>query len=87
LATAPDAPLSTLVAAWQPILANLSALSAANGGKKIIYAEIGYASFSGAAVQPWACCTGMPDLAAQATAFTAFFQTAWTQPWFGGGKQ
>jgi hypothetical protein len=33
--------------------------------KSVVFAEIGYASFAGAAAQPWACCTGLPDLQAR----------------------
>jgi hypothetical protein len=84
LSATPDPNVTALVEAWQPIAANLSALSASLGGKKVVFAEIGYASFVGAAVQPWACCSGPVDLATQANLFAAFFQAVWTQPWFGG---
>jgi hypothetical protein len=83
LATQNDPNITTLMQAWQPIMANLSA-AATKWQKQIVFAEIGYASFTGAAVQPWACCSGAPDLTTQATLYEAFFQTVWQQSWFAG---
>jgi hypothetical protein len=80
-----DPSLAQLTAAWQPILTNLSALSAAWGGKRILFPEIGYASFLGAAADPPSCCSGEPALALQARLFQAFLQAVLPQPWFGGG--
>jgi hypothetical protein len=72
-----------LVAAWQPYISTLAAASA-NWSMPIVFSEIGYASFTGAANQPWACCSGLPDTQLQANLFQAFFQSVWVQPWFAG---
>lgn len=84
LAQHPDPTLAEAVAGWAPIIANLSAFSAANDNKGFVFAEIGYASFRDAAVNAPACCTGPPDLATQAILYSSFFAAVWPQPWMAG---
>ena len=84
LASHADPTLAEAVAGWAPIVKNLSAFSAANGGKRFIFAEIGYASFRDAAIDAPACCSGPPDPATQSTLYQSFFEAVWPQPWFAG---
>jgi hypothetical protein len=84
LASHPDPTLAEAVAGWSPIIANLSAFSAAHGGKRFIFAEIGYASFVDAAVNAPACCSGPPDTATQAVLYQSFFNAVWPQPFLAG---
>lgn len=83
LSATPDPSLAAATAAWQPIVASLADL-AARWNRSIVFAEVGYASWSGAAVQPWACCTGPADQATQAILYQALFDAVWQQPWFAG---
>ena len=84
LASHPDPTLAEAVAGWAPIVANLSRFSAANGGKKFVFAEIGYASFTNAAIDAPACCSGPPDPQTQAVLYQSFFDAVWNQPWLAG---
>ena len=84
LASHPDPTLDEAMAGWAPIVANLSAFSAAHGGKQFIFAEIGFASWQRAAVDAPGCCAGPPDPATQGVLYASFFQAVYAQPWLGG---
>jgi len=84
LASHADPTLAEAVAGWAPLVANLSAFSAAHGGKPFIFAEIGYASYVNAAIDAPGCCSGPPDLATQAVLYESFFAAVWPQPWLAG---
>lgn len=84
LASHANPTLAEAVAGWAPLIANLSAFSAAHGGKPFIFAEIGYASYVDAATDAPGCCTGPPDSATQAVLYDSFFTAVWPQPWFAG---
>ena len=74
-----------LAAAWQPWLAQLAGLSADNGGKRILFTEIGYRSQDGAAQHPWEWASGgAVDLAEQALLYRVAFEQVYDAPWFGG---
>ena len=74
-----------LVAAWQPLLADLAALSTANGGKRILFTEVGYRSQNGAAQHPWEWQSGgAVDLAEQALLVEVAFEQVFDEPWFAG---
>ena len=79
-----DPSLEEAVAGWAPIVANLSAFSAAHGGKPFIFAEIGFASWQRAAVDAPGCCAGPPDPATQAVLYASFFQAVYPQPFLAG---
>lgn len=79
-----DPSLEEAVAGWAPIVANLSAFSAAHGGKQFIFAEIGFASWQRAAVDAPGCCAGPPDPATQAVLYASFFQAVYPQPFLAG---
>lgn len=71
----PDPPVDALVKAWQPIVANLSALSKQWGDKKIIFCEIGYRSYALTARYPGVYQGhSPPDMQAQVNAYDALFQ-------------
>ena len=84
LSKAPDPSLAQIKQGWQPVLANLSALSHKWGGKKIVLAEIGYCSRTGAASSPAGPKGDGIDLALQTRLFQAFFEEAWVADWFAG---
>ena len=89
-----DLALSEVAAAWEALMPNFAAVSAATGGKKIVCTEIGWSS------RPWAYVyrAGQPRLdpedcsvadqcvsnAGQAIAYESFMQTLYAQPWFDG---
>ncbi|MBL7073158.1 MAG: hypothetical protein ISS33_05205 [Candidatus Omnitrophica bacterium] len=52
--------------------------------KPIIFTEIGYASYAGAAREPWKGGTGEVDTLRQANCYTAFFEVVWWREWFKG---
>ena len=81
-----DNPTATQIAAkWQPILAQLAGLSAAEGDKPIIFTEIGYRSQNGAAQHPWEWASGgAVDLAEQALLYQVAFEQVSDEPWFAG---
>jgi hypothetical protein len=84
LATAPQADVDSLVAAWQPVRARLAALSARTG-KPIVFTEIGYRSERGAAAEPWRWRARQPaDSLEQAACYEAAFRALWNEPWFAG---
>ena len=76
--------LEAAVAGWGPIVANLSAFVAAHGNLGVVFAEIGYASYTHAATNAPGCCDGPPDPATQAILYESFFQAVWPQPWMAG---
>ncbi len=84
LASHADPTLEEAVAGWAPIVANLSAFSAARGGKPFIFAEIGFASWQRAAVDAPGCCAGPPDPSTQAVLYASFFEAVYPQPWLAG---
>lgn len=75
--------LTSIKQAWSPRISALSSLSSSTG-KQILFAEIGYASSSIAAVEPWSYNQGTPDPALQALLYQAFFEAVWNQPWLAG---
>ncbi len=80
-----DPTLEEAVAGWAPIVGNLSQFYQAQGGAKgFVFAEIGYASYQRAAVDPPGCCVGPPDAATQAVLYEAFFTAVYGQPWLAG---
>ena len=80
-----DPTLEEAVAGWAPIVGNLSQFHQAQGGAKgFVFAEIGYASYQRAAVDPPGCCVGPPDAATQALLYQAFFTAVYGQPWLAG---
>ena len=84
LASAPDPALSTIITNWTPYIELLSNFSS-KWGKQIIFCEIGYRSYSNAAMQPWAFTgNGVPDMQAQYNLYKAFFQTAYLEHYFAG---
>jgi hypothetical protein len=85
LASHPDPTLQEAVAGWAPIIGNLSQFYTEQGAAKgFILAEIGYASYQGAAQDPPGCCVGPPDAPTQAILYASFFQAVYTQPWLAG---
>ncbi len=82
----PDATPSreALVAAWQPVLTKLEALSLKHR-KPVLFTEIGYRSVDGAAWRQWEIPREAPaNLEAQRVAYEAFFETVWPRPWVAG---
>lgn len=83
-----DPTLAEATAGWADIIGNASAFwksaQGGNGTKGIIFAEIGYASWVGAATNPPSCCSGPPDPTTQAILYQSFFDAVWGQPWMAG---
>ncbi len=81
-----NSPTATELAdAWEPVLAGLADLSAAEGHKPIIFTEIGYRSQNGAAQHPWDWASGgAVDLAEQALLYRVAFEQVSDEPWFAG---
>lgn len=52
--------------------------------KPVIFTEIGYASYEGAAREPWKGDEGKVDTIRQAKCYTAFFEVVWWREWFRG---
>jgi len=75
--------LEEIKTAWEPIQQTLAATSS-KFNKKVIFSEIGYASFDRAPIAPNECCSGNPNLETQDVLFEAFFETVWQQDWFKG---
>jgi hypothetical protein len=84
LATVPTTDVPTLVAAWAPIVSQLSATSA-HWGKPILFTEAGYASQVGTTTDPssWSLST-TPAPLEQAAAYQALLTALSPQPWFAG---
>jgi hypothetical protein len=73
-----------LTRGWQPIVAQLAALSAKHG-KPIVFTEIGYRSADGAAWRQWEIPRDAPvNTDAQRLAYEVFFDVVWPQPWLAG---
>ncbi|EMR03143.1 glycoside hydrolase family 113 [Cesiribacter andamanensis] len=84
LSQADQPSLQALSAHWQPHLDAIGTL-ASQQQKPVLFTEWGYRSVGGASREPWRSdTTGPADLQAQATAYKAFFQTAWPQKWLAG---
>jgi len=84
LANRSDPTPAEAAAGWAPIVADLAAFSAAQGGKGVIFAEMGYASWRNASIDAPGCCSGPPDPATQALLYASFFAAVWPQPWMAG---
>ena len=82
-----DAPAPTRaerVAAWQPVIAGLEALSR-KFDRPVLFTEIGYRSTEGAAWRQWELPRRGPmNVEVQRVAYEAFFEAVWPQPWFAG---
>ncbi|HEX7154911.1 MAG TPA: hypothetical protein VF618_25750 [Thermoanaerobaculia bacterium] len=84
LVDAPKPSREELVRAWQPVVARLAQL-ARDERKPIVFTEIGYRSAEGAAWRQWELPRTAPlALDVQATAYEAFFEAVWPQPWLAG---
>lgn len=74
----------TLVAAWQPMVARLGALSR-RWDRTVVFTELGYRSADFATEHPWLVDReAAVNLDLQVAAYEAFFEAVWPQPWFGG---
>ncbi|HEX2833641.1 MAG TPA: hypothetical protein VHW00_11530 [Thermoanaerobaculia bacterium] len=81
LVDAPSPDRESLVRAWQPIAAQLEALST-KYQKPVLFTEIGYRSADGAAWRQWEIPRNAPlNLDAQRVAYESFFETIWPRPW------
>ena len=73
-----------LISAWSQEKERLGALSA-RWKRKVVFTELGYRSADFGAWKHWEIKDGAPvNLAAQANAYEAFFETVWPEPWCGG---
>lgn len=70
--------------AWNLIAQDLEALSAANGGKKIMITEVGYQSRNGANISPWWAPTTVQDLQEQADCYNAMLNALFNKPFIAG---
>ena len=69
---------------WRPIRDRIEAVSRASG-RPVLFTEIGYPSWNRGTERPWSWREeGLADSDLQADAYTAAFQTFWSQPWFAG---
>jgi hypothetical protein len=85
--------VDALVAAWQPIVAQLGALAAA-ANKSVLLTEVGYQSRPSCHVRPWGTVVHDPlddsawledhDMECQAAAYEALMRAFTPQPWFAG---
>lgn len=77
-----------LVQAWESTLRSLSAMSTANGGKRVLLAETGICSIDmpGVYLTPgyFECYSWPANEGVQAKFYESVFQTAWAQPWSAG---
>ena len=83
LSTEASPDTATLVRAWQPIVEKLGRLSA-RWKRPILFPEVGYSSRDRAAEHPWEEQGEKLNLQLQASAYEAFFQAVWAQPWVAG---
>jgi hypothetical protein len=73
-----------LVAAWEPIVVRLGALSH-RWQRRVVFTEIGYPAADGGAWRPWEVPgDARENRELQAEAFAAFLEAVWPQPWLGG---
>ena len=89
LASQADPSLSALKTAWASQANTINTWwngLAANQKKPILFTEVGYASQSGASVEPWSnTISSTPDQQEQANCYTALFSQLWEkEPWFRG---
>ena len=86
VASAPGESAESMKARWDAHKAELAAVSRANGGKQIIFMEIGCRSALGCAAMPWDF--SHRDLPyseeEQANFYESCFRSVWEEPWFGG---
>jgi hypothetical protein len=82
-----DSPMperAELVAAWQPVISRLRALSS-RYRKPVLFTEIGYRNVEGAAWRQWEIPYGAArNVDVQRAAYEAFFEAVWPQPWLAG---
>lgn len=76
--------LDSILAAWQPIRAELAAL-ARRHDRPVVFAELGYRPVRGALAEPWVHSSrGEYDPLVQARALEAALRVFEAEPWFGG---
>ncbi len=82
----PSDTMENMKKAWDEIKLRLRALSEQNGGKKIIFMEIGCRSASGCAMMPYDFShREFPyDEEEQANFYESCFRSLWEEPWFAG---
>jgi len=75
---------AAIAAAWRPLVEKLAGLSAARR-RKIVFTELGYRSADFGAWKHWEIPRSAPvNLAVQADAYAAFFETVWPREWLAG---
>lgn len=81
--------LADLKSGWQAPFADIREIQK-RFDRPVLFTEIGYKAMPGAAIEPWEWLsrqdrsTSTLDLALQADAYRAFFETFWHQPWVAG---
>ena len=76
--------LASIVAAWQPVRAELAAL-ARRHARPVVFAELGYRPVRGALAEPWVHSSrGEFEAGVQARALEAALRVFEPEPWFGG---
>ena len=78
--------LENMTAVWREHVDSLRALSERNGGKQILFMEIGCRSARGCAMMPWDFShRDFPyDEEEQARFYESCFRAMWNEPWFAG---
>jgi hypothetical protein len=81
--------VSALNAAWKEKKSGLADFSR-KYKKPIVFTEYGYRSMDRAAGNQWELehhrkSNGAPNMDVQSNAYTALFESVWSEPWFGGG--
>jgi hypothetical protein len=81
--------VSSLIGAWKEKGAGLGDFSRKHQ-KPIVFTEYGYRSIDRAAGNQWELelrgkYNGAPNMDVQINAYTALFESVWSEPWFGGG--
>ena len=86
VAKQPGASLESMKESWNSIKAQLRKLSEDNGGKKIVFMEIGCRSAEGCAMMPWDFThrDNPYDEDEQANFYQSALETMWDEEWFGG---
>ena len=86
VADRPGESMEQMLAAWNRHKAYLADVSAAHGGKKIIFMEIGCRSAAGCAMMPYDFShTEFPyNEDEQANFYESCFRSMWNEPWFAG---
>lgn len=82
----PGDTLENMTAVWRAHIDSLRALSERNGGKQILFMEIGCRSARGCAMMPWDFShRDFPyDEEEQARFYESCFRAMWNEPWFAG---